>query len=315
MKAVFIQRDCLLRSSGYDPATLPEDWRLSPQVLSPIDALQKENFLSILIGKGQAVDQGHPADRKDGDLTQKVAERIEATGASLDVVMTCPHSDGVECTCWGPEPGYSYEAARRLDLKLDECYLLADSPVDVEMAYATGCRTIFVLGGRMLAEVFGDQPNHKDFATAMDLPTAARYIRDEEAITQQIGPRQVSAPPMDLELMDSTGALPTFNALSRRAQELQLRLQRPRLQPQEVVRWLLSFVVGGVGLSLGIAYILTHLYRQQHFPGWVWYLTLQFIPRQVRGALFIAVGVVVLGVAVWSFHRTFGNGGRRRRGS
>ena len=312
MKAVFIQRDCLLRSSGYEIGDLPRDWVVAPEALSSMEPVQGDGLLSILIGTSQGRNHGHSGDRIDGELTRELAERIDAAGAPLDAVMTCPHSEGSECTCWGPEPGYLYEAARRLDLKLDECFLVADSPLDVELTYLTGCRPVFVLNGRGLAEVFGDQPKYKDFAIATDLPTAMKYVRDEEATAQQVGPREVSAPPLDLELMDSPEALPAFNALSQRVQALQPHPQRLRLQPREIGRWLMFFVAGGLGLSLGIGYLLADAYRERQFANWVWYATLQFIRRDIRGFLFILLGVITLVVAIRSFYHTYGNGARRR---
>ena len=59
-----------------------------------------------------------------------------------------------------------------------------------------------------------------------------------------------------------------------------------------------------MGLSLGIAYLLTHLYRMQRFPAYIYYITLQFIPRPLRGALFILWGAGVLFLAVRSFARS-----------
>jgi hypothetical protein len=76
-------------------------------------------------------------------------------------------------------------------------------------------------------------------------------------------------------------------------------------------QWLALFVFGGVWLSLGIAYILTHLYRVQPFPEFVWYLTLQFIPRPVRGLLFIGTGVAVVAISLRAFLRLFPNNGRK----
>jgi len=58
-------------------------------------------------------------------------------------------------------------------------------------------------------------------------------------------------------------------------------------------------------VSLGIAYLLTQLYRVQPFPEFVYYLTLQFIPRWARGALFILGGVVVVAVSLRAFLRLF----------
>ena len=104
-----------------------------------------------------------------------------------------------------------------------------------------------------------------------------------------------------------------YRLINARAETLARTLRRPKLQPGEVARWLLYFVVGGLGVSLGIAYILTHLYRQKHFPEWVWYATLQFIPRETRGIIFIAVGLGILSVALWGVYRGITNGQAAKR--
>ena len=75
---------------------------------------------------------------------------------------------------------------------------------------------------------------------------------------------------------------------------------------RDIGRWLTFLVLGAVGFSLGIAYMLTHLYRIQPFPEFVYYVTLQFIPRPLRGALFIAWGGGALVLALRSFRRSAG---------
>src|SRR5262249_13089308 len=64
------------------------------------------------------------------------------------------------------------------------------------------------------------------------------------------------------------------------------------LQPGlHVKRWLLFLLLGITLLSLGIAYLLVSVYREQPFPGWVYYATLQFLERPLRAALFIALAI------------------------
>src|SRR5438046_8646852 len=72
-----------------------------------------------------------------------------------------------------------------------------------------------------------------------------------------------------------------------------------RLQPgMKVKRWVLVIVVGLTMTSLGFAYILTDIYRVQPLPEIAATITLQFIERPVRGALFILLGftIFVLGM-------------------
>jgi uncharacterized cofD-like protein len=66
-----------------------------------------------------------------------------------------------------------------------------------------------------------------------------------------------------------------------------------------IKRWLLVFVLGLLIIVLGIAYLFVDLYRKVHFSGWVsaylYHATLQDIPRGLRGALFLMIGVT----AIW----------------
>jgi uncharacterized cofD-like protein len=62
-----------------------------------------------------------------------------------------------------------------------------------------------------------------------------------------------------------------------------------------IKRWLLVFVIGLLIVVLGVAYLFVDLYRKVQFSGWeqdfVIIFTLQWIPRGIRGALFLALGI------------------------
>ncbi|MBI2906504.1 MAG: YvcK family protein [Chloroflexi bacterium] len=71
-----------------------------------------------------------------------------------------------------------------------------------------------------------------------------------------------------------------------------------------IKRWLALLMVGIVIIALGFAYILRQIYNTYTFPDFVWYITLQFIPRYYRGALFAVVGVAAIVIAGWRFYRS-----------
>lgn len=57
---------------------------------------------------------------------------------------------------------------------------------------------------------------------------------------------------------------------------------------------------GIVLLSLGVAYLFIHAYRTvEGLPEVVWWLTLQFLPRPLRGILLLGVGLLVLAGGIW----------------
>ena len=71
-----------------------------------------------------------------------------------------------------------------------------------------------------------------------------------------------------------------------------------------VKRWLLLLVVGLTFVALGVAFFLVQIYRTQPFPEWVHYVTLQPIDRPIRGLLFLATGVGVIGAAIVQLNRS-----------
>jgi uncharacterized cofD-like protein len=71
-----------------------------------------------------------------------------------------------------------------------------------------------------------------------------------------------------------------------------------------VKRWLVLLLFGITFIALGVAYFLTNLYREQPFPAWTYYVTLQFIPRAVRGMIFVVVGVGTIGTALVQLNRS-----------
>jgi len=71
-----------------------------------------------------------------------------------------------------------------------------------------------------------------------------------------------------------------------------------------VKRWLFLLGLGITCIGLGFAYLLVNIYRQQPLPTFFYYLTLQFLHRLVRAALFAGLGLVAVVVAVVQLSRS-----------
>ena len=300
MRAVFVHRRALLRDSLHPDEARPSSQLLMPATLEAVRLLSTQDRLVFLYGRHSAGEHG------DGDIWHELVREIEAGGGRVDGLVVCEHGSSETCGCWGSAPGILWGPATQYALSLDESYLIADDQDDVAMAYHAGVRPILLLGERTLRDVLGDRPTHKDYPIAPNLTTAVQYVQVEEDIHQLLGRSRLEAPPPPTadELLANVEALPRIEATSRLAHGLEANLIRARAQLSDLVRWMSFFVLGAVGLSLGVAYLLTHLYRIQAFPEYAYYLTLQFIPRPVRGALFIGIGICVIAVAVHSFARS-----------
>ena len=80
-----------------------------------------------------------------------------------------------------------------------------------------------------------------------------------------------------------------------------MKLLLPGLQ---VKRWLGLTLIGLVVLALGLAYLFVELYRTVALPMEATYVTLQFVPRWLRGLLFVLAGAAVTALAVVKLNRS-----------
>lgn len=71
-----------------------------------------------------------------------------------------------------------------------------------------------------------------------------------------------------------------------------------------IKRWLLLMMLGVVIMGLGFGYFLREVYVSYTFPHWVYYLTLQFFPRFLRGAIFVSASLGLIGFAVWKLNES-----------
>jgi len=66
-----------------------------------------------------------------------------------------------------------------------------------------------------------------------------------------------------------------------------------------IKRWLALLMLGVAIMGLGIAYILREAYVSYTFPSFIYYLTLQFIPRFWRGIMFMVASTGLTLFALW----------------
>jgi histidinol phosphatase-like enzyme len=318
MKAVFIHQATLLRDSHIDSVTPGDGWQLMPATIEAVRLLANDETLVLLYCVRSDQPQHHGEEQTVPEELLRTARQLEAGGGRVDGVIGCGRNQTADEPDGTPYPGLVWSAVARFSLRPEQCYLLGDTLQDVNTAAAAGVRPVVILGDRTIEQVFGRADLDKDFPMTTDLVTAVQYIQVEEEITRQTGqPRSEPVPvPSDLLLPANLERLASVTVLSPLARDLAEKTGRTRVQRTDIARWLFLLSFGALGLSLGIAYLLTHLYRVQPFPEFVYYLTLQFIPRALRGVLFILIGLVVIAVAVKSILRSAAirdwlNGARR----
>ena len=72
-----------------------------------------------------------------------------------------------------------------------------------------------------------------------------------------------------------------------------------------IKRWLVLVVIGVAIMTFGLSYVVREAYLEGlRFPGFMYWLTLQFIPRYVRGAMFMTGAVGLILFSIWKLNQS-----------
>jgi len=72
-----------------------------------------------------------------------------------------------------------------------------------------------------------------------------------------------------------------------------------------IKRWLALIVIGVAIMTFGLGYVVRELYTEGlRLPGFMYWTTLQFIPRYFRGAMFMSGAVGLILFSIWKLNQS-----------
>ncbi len=189
-KAIFLDKDgTLLENVPYNVD--PEQVRLLPGAVEGLLQLQSAGYRLVVVSNQSGVARGMFPEQALVAVEQRLRNLLSAAGVNLDRCYFCPHHPtgavldyAIECDCRKPRPGLLIRAARELSLDLAQCWMIGDSPSDVEAGQRAGCRTLFIADPREPLPPGMPQPN----AMVANLIEAARHVLLPAARLTSAGP-------------------------------------------------------------------------------------------------------------------------------
>jgi rfaE bifunctional protein nucleotidyltransferase chain/domain len=138
---VLLDRDgTLVRDAGFDPAKV----ELLPGVGAALRELQAAGFRLCLMTNQQGIGLGYFGYRDFIDGNRALLRRLGEERVSIAKIYFCPHSLADICDCRKPSPGLILRALREENVPVDRCFVIGDSPSDMEAARNAGCRGYYV---------------------------------------------------------------------------------------------------------------------------------------------------------------------------
>ncbi|MBI1737924.1 MAG: HAD family hydrolase [Acidobacteria bacterium] len=144
--AVFLDRDgTIAEEVGY--LNHLSRFQVYPFSAGAIRRLNDAGLPVVVVTNQSGVGRGFFPDELVHRVHERMIAELAAGGARVDAIYYCPHSTADDCACRKPRPGMMVRAAREHRLAVRGSWVVGDRYGDMEMAHATGCRSILVLSG------------------------------------------------------------------------------------------------------------------------------------------------------------------------
>jgi D-glycero-D-manno-heptose 1,7-bisphosphate phosphatase len=171
-KAVFLDRDGVINRPVVQdrrpyPARSVSEFEVLPGVADACGALKTAGYLLVVVTNQPDVGRGTLAREAVEEIHQLMTCRLP-----IDLVSVCFHGGeefGQPCDCRKPHPGMLLSAASRLQIDLQQSYMVGDRWRDIDCGKRAGCKTIFIDWG--YAENLQEAPDYvvSDLAAATAL--------------------------------------------------------------------------------------------------------------------------------------------------
>lgn len=169
-KAVFFDRDGVInrpkikQKKPYAPR-LFSDFHIYKDIKLLILKLIKHNYL-IFIVTNQPDIGNNLMDVKQLNLMHKKLRTL----VEIDEIYVCMHSQADNCICRKPSAHFLFQAQKKYNLNLEDCYFIGDRHSDILTARRANCIPIFIDRG------YAETPSMKSYNVVSNTKDAVKYI-------------------------------------------------------------------------------------------------------------------------------------------
>jgi D,D-heptose 1,7-bisphosphate phosphatase len=156
-KAIFLDRDGVTtveKDLVYNHENL-ELYSFTPKAIREIN---NSTYLSVIVTNQSVIARNLCTVEELEYIHKKMETKLGNRHAKLDAIYYCPHHPDkgypeerkeykIDCECRKPKPGMLLEAAKDLNIDLQESWLIGDAERDVIAGKRAGCATVGVMTG------------------------------------------------------------------------------------------------------------------------------------------------------------------------
>lgn len=123
-----------------------EDFEFIDGIFDLCKHYMAKEYHIVVVTNQSGIARGYYTEIDFSNLTFWMLETFEKAGVQIDRVYHCPHHPEIsgECECRKPKPGMLLEAAKELNIDLENSLLVGDSERDIEAAFAAGVQESYL---------------------------------------------------------------------------------------------------------------------------------------------------------------------------
>jgi histidinol-phosphate phosphatase family protein len=146
MTGVFLDRDGVIIQKAPEGSYVStwKEVRFLPGAIHAVSTLYNSGFKILIVTnqRGLALRKIRPENLED--IHMRLRARFARYGVNITQIYFCPHPKSARCSCRKPKPGMLLRAAEENGLNLPDCWLIGDSPSDIQAGKRAGCKTAWL---------------------------------------------------------------------------------------------------------------------------------------------------------------------------
>ncbi len=181
-RAAFLDRDGVINKDKSYVGNW-KDFEFISGSIEGMRLLQAVGYELVVVTNQSGLARGYYTEAEYLELTKKMLSELGQHGVKLAGVYYCPHHAqgivpelSVDCNCRKPAPGMLLDAARELNLALEESILIGDKQTDIIAARAAGLAKAYSVKSDNIESKAEHLDSDKHFD---DLLTCAKYLVEE----------------------------------------------------------------------------------------------------------------------------------------
>jgi D,D-heptose 1,7-bisphosphate phosphatase len=145
-RAIFLDRDGTLGGTG--GFCHPDEFEFYDFTIEAIKLINQAGFKAVVISNQSRIAKGQITVLQLQNSITRLNSSLEQHGAKLDGWFICPHQKSDHCNCKKPKPGLFLQAQQKLEIDLQNSFMIGDHGENDMLAGASvGCKPILVLTG------------------------------------------------------------------------------------------------------------------------------------------------------------------------